>query len=377
MNEPLSLHAFADTRRDEEVARPLLDDAGAYTLLDMPTRARLKDDGLDPLEMQKMRKHQAGRTGSDDSDLGTHGSWPRTRRSGLEEDGLVVALQADVEDVGSVSHRARDEGLARLGRNEGEDRVGGVCRLVLEVDAGKKPAQDAAREHPDIEMRRLHHAVRAGHAPRLHGVEGVASLRVALDPAKALEAGIREGGIGAGITPLAVRLPNLEHGVSDELPVAIDNAALDRDALAGGILRDEIVRGEVRDRITAGGRQGVREIGTRGLRRGEAGRARALRFSHDADLPSASRRGRAARCRNGSRAPIRARWSRCRTRTSCAGGPSRRECSSTSDRGQGADRPGNTSGSRGGSGTRARTARSGCAPGARRWGGSAKDRSPA
>src|SRR5215212_5243114 len=165
MDEPLPLHTFADTRPDEEVARPLLDDAGADTLLDMPARPRLKDDRLDPFEMQKMRKHQSGRTGSDDSDLGTHGSWPRTRRSGLEEDGLVLALQADVEDVDPLSHPVRDEGLARLGRNEGEDRVGGVCRLVLEVDTGKKPAQDAAREHPDIEVRRLHHAVRAGHAP--------------------------------------------------------------------------------------------------------------------------------------------------------------------------------------------------------------------
>src|SRR3954470_971165 len=233
MDEPLPLHAFADARRDEEVARPLLDDAGPDAFLHVPPGARLKNDGLDPVDMQKMRKHQSGRTGSDDSDLGTHGSWPRTRRSGLEEDGLVLALQADVEHVGPVSHPARDEGLARLGRNEGEDRVGGVGRLVLEVDAGKKPAQDAAREHPDIEMRRLHHTVGAGHAPRLHGVEGVASLGVALDSAKALEEGIRESGVGAGITPVAVRLPDLEHGVGHELPVAIDNAALDRDALAG------------------------------------------------------------------------------------------------------------------------------------------------
>ena len=55
MDEPLPLHTFADARRDEEVARPLLDDAGADALLDMPARARLKDDGLDALEMQKMR----------------------------------------------------------------------------------------------------------------------------------------------------------------------------------------------------------------------------------------------------------------------------------------------------------------------------------
>src|SRR3954464_13352774 len=139
MDEPLPLHTFADTRPDGEAARPLLDDAGADTLLDMPAGPRLKDGRLDPFEMQKMRKHQSGRTGSDDSDLGTHGSWPGTRRSGLEKDGLVLALQADVEDVGPLSGPARDEGLARLVRNEGEDRIGGVCRLVLEVDAGKEP----------------------------------------------------------------------------------------------------------------------------------------------------------------------------------------------------------------------------------------------
>ena len=97
MDEPLPLHTFADARRDEEVARPCSMTPARIRSSTCRAGSCLENDGLDPLEMQKMREHQSGRTGSDDSDLGTHGSWPRTRRSGLEEDGLVLALQADVE----------------------------------------------------------------------------------------------------------------------------------------------------------------------------------------------------------------------------------------------------------------------------------------
>src|SRR5215207_8243967 len=235
--------------------------------------------------------------------------------SGLEEHGLVLALEADVEAVGPRAGAARDQRRAAPAGNEGEDRIALVSRLAIEIDAGEEPAQDAAGEHADIDMRRLRRAVRARHPPRLHGAKGVASLGIALDAAEALEARVRKGGVGARIAPLPVRLPDLQHGVGDELAVAVDHAARDRDALADGVLGDEIVGGEIRDGVAPGGRQGIGEIGARRLRRRDAlGPAprRRRRISHRADLPSAWRRARAARCRSGSRAPIRARSSRCR-----------------------------------------------------------------
>ncbi len=50
-----ALHARADTGLDQEVARPLLDQAGADAALDMLAATALQYYGLDALEMEKMR----------------------------------------------------------------------------------------------------------------------------------------------------------------------------------------------------------------------------------------------------------------------------------------------------------------------------------
>ena len=56
----------------EEVARPLLEQAGADAALDIVAAAVLQDDGFDAREVQEMRQHQPGRPGPDDSDLRAH-----------------------------------------------------------------------------------------------------------------------------------------------------------------------------------------------------------------------------------------------------------------------------------------------------------------
>jgi hypothetical protein len=72
VREPLALHALAHTGVDQEIARPLLDQPGADAALDIVAAAILNDDGVDALEMQKMREHEAGGPGTDNSDLCTH-----------------------------------------------------------------------------------------------------------------------------------------------------------------------------------------------------------------------------------------------------------------------------------------------------------------
>ncbi len=68
-------HAFAfqsvaDSGFDEEVDRALLQNAGADTFLNIATTAIFNHHGFDSLQMQEMGKHQAGRSGAHDSDLG-------------------------------------------------------------------------------------------------------------------------------------------------------------------------------------------------------------------------------------------------------------------------------------------------------------------
>ena len=67
-----ALHARADAGLDQQVARPLLDQAGADAALDIVAAAVLQDDGLDAREVQEMRQHQPGRPGADDADLRAH-----------------------------------------------------------------------------------------------------------------------------------------------------------------------------------------------------------------------------------------------------------------------------------------------------------------
>src|SRR3954465_3549970 len=144
---------------------------------------------------------------------------PRRRRCGrpsrLEEDRLVLALQADVERVGTVAGAVRNQGLARLLGHERQDRVAGVAGLVLEIDAREQAPQDATGEDADVNVRRLHGAIGARYRAGLHGLEEEAPFRIAMRAAEALELRIRQGGVGAGIAPLPVRLPDLDHGVGD------------------------------------------------------------------------------------------------------------------------------------------------------------------
>src|SRR5262249_45415462 len=68
----LALHARADAGLDQEVARPLLDQTGADAALDIVAAAVFQDDALHALEVEKMRQHQPGGPGTNDTDLRAH-----------------------------------------------------------------------------------------------------------------------------------------------------------------------------------------------------------------------------------------------------------------------------------------------------------------
>ena len=75
----LALHALADAGLDQEVGRPLFQEAGANAALDVVAAAVLQDDGFDAREVQQMRQHQPRGAGSDDPDWRAHSSFPFER----------------------------------------------------------------------------------------------------------------------------------------------------------------------------------------------------------------------------------------------------------------------------------------------------------
>jgi hypothetical protein len=72
MDQTFAQHAFAKSGGAQQIHRTLFEDACPDALLAVPAAARFDDDGLDALQVKKMREQQAGRPGSDDTDLGSH-----------------------------------------------------------------------------------------------------------------------------------------------------------------------------------------------------------------------------------------------------------------------------------------------------------------
>jgi hypothetical protein len=74
VDHPLAPHPLADAELGEQVDRPLLEHAGADTVLDVVARAVLEDDRLDALSVQQLSEREPRRTGAHDADLGAaHG----------------------------------------------------------------------------------------------------------------------------------------------------------------------------------------------------------------------------------------------------------------------------------------------------------------
>jgi len=69
VNESHALHSFADAHLGEQIDGAGFKNAGADALLAILARPVLENDGLDALQMKEVRQYEAGRPGSDDSNL--------------------------------------------------------------------------------------------------------------------------------------------------------------------------------------------------------------------------------------------------------------------------------------------------------------------
>src|SRR5438270_9446580 len=193
-------------------------------------------------------------------------SSPRRRPdSDVEEDRLVVALQADVEAVDGGAGGAApieplgNEGLAALlPLDQVEHRVVGVgVGLVAEVDPRVEADVDAARDDPGVDMRRHDATVAALDRPRLDRVEGVdAALEIGAGAAPAAKARVdrlaRLAVAGVRVLALRVGLPDLDQHVLQHGADAVEDAALDADLLALGLLAREDVAEVLREDVEAG-----------------------------------------------------------------------------------------------------------------------------
>src|SRR5262249_29388957 len=83
----LALEPLADAGPDQEIGRPMLDQAGADAAFDIVAAAVFEDDALDPVEMQEMRQHQPRRPRADDADLGAHRQPSAAARSAIRSSG--------------------------------------------------------------------------------------------------------------------------------------------------------------------------------------------------------------------------------------------------------------------------------------------------
>ena len=67
--EPAPIETGRDAHRPHQIDRALLEHTGSHAIDDVLTIAVFDDDAVDAVEMEEMRKEQAGGTCSDDADL--------------------------------------------------------------------------------------------------------------------------------------------------------------------------------------------------------------------------------------------------------------------------------------------------------------------
>src|SRR4051794_21377825 len=93
-----------------------------------------------------------------------------TGRSYREEHGLALALQPEVE-AGAVVGRSGEQGPPGgvVGQRPQDDVLVVGLGLVGEVDAGDHAVEQSAREHRDVDVRRLKTSLAVGHPAGLEG----------------------------------------------------------------------------------------------------------------------------------------------------------------------------------------------------------------
>src|SRR5579875_1879770 len=114
---------------------------------------------------------------------------PPAGGSDIEEDGLAVALQRDVEPEVplGLGHGDQRRPPGRL-RDRAQHRVRRVGRLLIgEVHPGHQPVEQPAREHGHVEVRCLDAAVRGGQRPGLERDDAVRPVGGGRAPAEAAE----------------------------------------------------------------------------------------------------------------------------------------------------------------------------------------------
>jgi hypothetical protein len=76
VDEALTLQPVADADVDEEVDRPLLEDAGANAVLDVVARPVLEDDRFDAFAMEQLGEREPCGACAHDPDLRSHQAEP-------------------------------------------------------------------------------------------------------------------------------------------------------------------------------------------------------------------------------------------------------------------------------------------------------------
>ena len=74
MKQPFFHHARTDTGRIQDVDALMLEHPRTHAAFDVIPTPGLQHHALDPALVQKVSQQQARRTGTDDRNLGTHGS---------------------------------------------------------------------------------------------------------------------------------------------------------------------------------------------------------------------------------------------------------------------------------------------------------------
>ena len=168
--------------------------------------------------------------------------------SNVKEHGFGVTLKPDVEPVDGRAINIgpfRDQRCAPMFPfDQVENRIGGIgCGLVGEIHPRAETDVDPTRNDPKVEVRCLLTRIAPGRGAgfnRLKGPDTGIERRDNTAPADETLF-YRATALRMGIVSFGIRLPNLQQGVLDRGPHAIDDRPLDADPFALGIWTGDVL----------------------------------------------------------------------------------------------------------------------------------------
>jgi len=152
--------------------------------------------------------------------------------SDIKEDSLAASLESDVESISIRFDSFCNQRRPPLSRDECQNSILCVRRLIFKIQSCDQPRQHSAREHTDGKMRSLQRSIRSRHTPGDDGLKREFSAVAGGNSSESVERRIERPILSIGvmsILPGCICLPHLDERIRHRVAVPVAQRSLDDD----------------------------------------------------------------------------------------------------------------------------------------------------